>query len=144
MPIYEILIPKRDDWQKMRDKQKVPKGSAKVSIGDSIAAVHKSYSMNTLAQNIKDTDKLLSDLNTYLEMVKKKYPAFTADVTKVIKNSKVHLTNIKAVDLAKKAYPTLYNNANYLFIKTKTEEGAAKKIGVSFSSNSKALRIRLV
>jgi uncharacterized protein YqgV (UPF0045/DUF77 family) len=130
MPIYEIMVPKREDWQKLRDKQKptVPKGAAKVSIGDAIAAVHKSYSLATVDQNINDTTKLLGDLDKYMEAIKKKYPGFVADVTKVTKNTKIHLKTMEDIAAAKKVYPTLYNNANYLFIKLQKQEGAPKQI----------------
>jgi hypothetical protein len=54
---YKNPIPAREAWQKLRD-------DAKVSIGDAIAKVHKSYTPKTISANVKDTEQLIKDLTT--------------------------------------------------------------------------------
>jgi hypothetical protein len=83
--VYKMPIPTRKEWQTLRDKNKVPKGAAKVSIGDDIDAVHKTFSLATISSHQKATDKLLKDLDVYIATVKKKHPDFEAIVTKELK-----------------------------------------------------------
>jgi hypothetical protein len=59
-------VPTREQWQKLRDTAKVPRGAAKVSIGDSLAKVHKSLGLATVSANQKDTDQLIKNLDVYL------------------------------------------------------------------------------
>lgn len=78
-------IPTRTQWQVLRDQNKVPRGAAKVSIGDSLDAVHKSFSLPTMTKHQQATVKLINDVDAYLIVVKKKYPAFEAIVTRQLK-----------------------------------------------------------
>ncbi|HEY7008236.1 MAG TPA: hypothetical protein VH395_04815 [Jatrophihabitantaceae bacterium] len=75
----------RQEWQKLRDGNHVPKGAAKVSIGDDIAALHDSFNLATMSKHQAATTKLLKDLDVYLATIKPKYPAFEQVVTKQVK-----------------------------------------------------------
>ena len=107
---YRMPIPTRKEWQTLRDKNKVPKGAAKVSIGDDIDAVHKTYSLATMSSNQKATDKLVKDLDVYIATVKKKYPAFEAVVTKEVrKKATDHLRFVADQIKAKTEYYPRYS-----------------------------------
>lgn len=86
MPQYTMPIPDRKSWQQLRDKNNVPKGAAKVSIGDDLDAVHKSLSLTTLSKHEQALSKLLKDIDAYLIVIKSKYPKFEPIVTKELKN----------------------------------------------------------
>lgn len=102
---YQIPIPKREDWQKLRDGNKVPKGAAKVSVGDAIAAVYKSFSIKSVDQNLTDTEKLIQVLTSYMASIKAKYPNFEPIVNdKVKKKASSHLTFMKDIKKAKVEY----------------------------------------
>jgi len=45
---YDFPIPTRAEWQKIRDGAKVPKGAAKVSIGDAIEKAHKTFTPDSI------------------------------------------------------------------------------------------------
>lgn len=126
MPLYTMLIPSRTDWQKLRDGNHVPKGATKVSIGDAIEKVHKSYSLANLTNHKKDVEKLIADLITYAASVKKKYPAFEPIVnTKVKKKADDHLKLIKDIITAKAQYPQHYAEAVQVW--KEVNENPAKK-----------------
>jgi hypothetical protein len=108
MPKYDMLLITRGDWQKKRDAAKVPKGAAKVSIGDSIEKVHKSFGPATLGANIKDTEQLIKNLDAYTDATKAKYPNFQAEVKKVRLGAKGHLDTMKNIEEAKVAFYPRY------------------------------------
>ena len=74
----------------MRDAAKVPEGAGTVNMGESIAKVHKSFAENSLAANVKDTDELIKNLDTYQTKTKVKYPTFQAQVKKVQEKAVAH------------------------------------------------------
>lgn len=91
MPLYDIPIPDRNAWQTLRNNAHVAKGAAKVSIGDDIAAVYKTFSMATLSKNLDATKKLIDDLDkSYLPAIKKKYPQFEKVVTAQVRKQAVN------------------------------------------------------
>lgn len=107
---YKMPVPTRKEWQTLRDKNKVPKGAAKVSIGDDIDAVHKTFSLATISSNQKATDKLVKDLDVYITTVKKKYPAFEGIVTKEVrKKATDHLRFLADQVKAKTEYYPRYS-----------------------------------
>ena len=110
MPKYDILVPTRDEWQKARDGAKVPKGATKVSIGDSIAAVHKSFKPESLAKNVQDSITLIKNLDTYMAQTKAKYPAFEATVKKFRKKADDHKAVISQIIDAEMQYPAKYKS----------------------------------
>jgi len=109
MPKYDMPVITRGDWQKKRDAAKVPKGAAKVSIGDSLEKVHKSFGPTTLSANIKDTEQLLKNIDAYMDATKTKYPNFQADVKKIRLVVKGHLDTMKSIQEARVAYYPRYS-----------------------------------
>ena len=132
MPLYNILVPTRGDWQKKRDAIPVPKGASKVSIGDSIDPVHKSFSLKTAAQNVKDTDKLLANLAVYRSAVEKKYPKAVPVVDKIVKDAKSHKKVMEDIAKAHAGYLAVVRNAETVFIQGERTKWAAgtKPLGV--------------
>jgi hypothetical protein len=121
MPDYIHPVLTREAWQKLRKnppKWDVPKGAAKVSIGDAITAVHKPLSLATIDQNIKDTEKLIASLTTYIDTIKKnsKYAPFATEVEKVKKRAGHHLQSMKNIASKKSTYQKDYNNASYILV----------------------------
>jgi hypothetical protein len=95
---YVNPIPTRAEWQKLRDGAKVPKGAAKVSIGDSIEKAHKTFTPGTISANVKATEQLIKDLDAYIAATKTKYPGFESVVKdKVRKKAASHLTFLKDI-----------------------------------------------
>src|ERR1700752_268649 len=110
---YQMPIPKRDAWQTLRDNNKVPKGAAKVSVGDAIAAVHKSFDIKTTDKNIAGTENLIKVLDSYLATVKTKYPKFEDVVKKnVRKKAENHLIFMKDIKKAKMEYYPRYSKVD--------------------------------
>jgi hypothetical protein len=89
MPKYDMPIPTRQEWQKLRDTNKVPKGAAKVSIGSAIEKVHKTFGLSSVSKNQAATAQLIQDVDAYLVTIKKKYPAFEPIVTRQVRNKAV-------------------------------------------------------
>lgn len=85
MPQYEMPIPTRQQWQKLRDRNKVPAGIAKASIGDSIDSVHKTFTLATMSKHQQAVIQLLRDADSYLVVVKKRFPAFEQTVTRELR-----------------------------------------------------------
>jgi hypothetical protein len=85
MPQYQMPVPTRQQRQQLRDRNKVPQGAAKVSIGDDIEAMRKTFGLSTMSKHQAATAQLLKDLDLYIATVKKKYPAFEQIVTKELK-----------------------------------------------------------
>ena len=106
--MYKIPIPTRADWRKIRDEQKVPKGAAKVSVGDTLDKVHKSFSLKTLSVHINDLHTLDIVMGMYTESIKTKYPKFPAVIkTKVLTPLKTHRDTMNEIVLQKtKWYPS--------------------------------------
>ncbi|MFY9476480.1 MAG: hypothetical protein WAQ08_02235 [Aquabacterium sp.] len=128
MPLYDILVPTRKQWQDKRDAAKVPKGAAKVSIGDSIDPVHKSFSIKTAAKNVQDTEKLLNNLETYKKAVEKKYPKFVADIDKIMKGTRAHKKTMEDVAKAEAGYLKQVRNTEAIFIFGKNNKWPEKVI----------------
>ena len=128
MPKYDMPLLTRSDWQKKRDTAKVPKGAAKVSIGDSIEKVHKSFGPNTLSANIKDTDQLVKNLDAYMNETKTKYPGFQAEVKKVRLVAKGHLDTMKSIEEARVAYYPRYSAMVETYKKVKNDQLKADKL----------------
>lgn len=106
---YDFPIPTRAEWQKLREAAKVPKGAAKVSIGDSIEKVHKSFTPETISANVKDTELLITNIDAYINQTKAKYAAFEAVVkTKVRKPAANHLAFLKDYVKARTEYYPRY------------------------------------
>ena len=85
MPKYDVPVPTRVNWQKLRDTNHVAKGATKVSLGDSIARVHDTFSLATISKNQQATVQLLKDVDVYIAGITAKYPAFVPIVTKNVK-----------------------------------------------------------
>ena len=128
MPAYDMLVPTREQWQTIRDTAKVPKGAAKVSIGDSIAAVHKSFTPDTLSKNVKDTEQLIKDLDTYITQTKAKYPAFEAEVKKVRKKALDHQKAMESILKARELYYPRYSATLEAYKQVKSGNGKPDKI----------------
>jgi uncharacterized short protein YbdD (DUF466 family) len=96
----------RAEWQKLRDGAKVPKGAGgRVSIGDSIEAVHKSYSAATVTKNEAATQQLIRDIDSYVAAIKTKHPTFAPVVIKKLRAGAVsHLALLKTINAAKTDY----------------------------------------
>lgn len=62
----------RAQWQKERDKAGVPKGAAKVSMGDAIDRFHKANAKG-VRDGVKAAQSLQKDLQAYKTAVQKKY-----------------------------------------------------------------------
>lgn len=126
-----MLIPSRKAWQDLRDANHVPKGAAKVSIGDDIKDVHESYSLAKVAKHKTDVVKLIADLTTYVTTVKKKYPAFEAIVnSKVKKKADDHLKIINDIIAAKTRYPGDYAQAVTVWNGVKNATQTTKALAV--------------
>jgi hypothetical protein len=134
--IHPVLS--REDWQKKRKnppKWDVPKGVSKVSIGDAIAAVHKPLSLAKIDENVKDAEKLVAALTTYIDTIKKnpKYAPFAPEVEKIKKQAGFHVQSMKNIQAKKAEYPKKMNEANYIYAQlfrknpdTKPKDLAAK------------------
>ena len=85
MPQYSVPVPKREDWQKLRDKNHVAKGATKVNMGASIERVHDSFSLATISKNQQATVQLLKDVDVYIAGITAKYPTFVPIVTTNVK-----------------------------------------------------------
>lgn len=113
---YQMGIPTRAAWQKLRDNAKVPKGAAKVSIGDSIEKVHKSFQPTSLSVNIADTKKLIANLESYIKDTKTKHPKFEAVVrADVLNKATAHLAFLDSVIAAQMAYYNHYSAAKKIY-----------------------------
>lgn len=125
---YKNPIPSREVWQKLRDTNKVAKGAAKVSIGDSIAKVHKSFAPDTISTNLKDTEQLIKDLDVYIAAIKKKYPDFETIVNdKVKKKAQSHERFLNDIVKAKTEYYPRYKEANETWKTLKNGGGGTPK-----------------
>jgi hypothetical protein len=126
---YKVPIPNRKEWQTLRDKNKVPKGAAKVSIGDDIDAVYKTFSLATMSSHQKATDKLVKDLDVYIATVKKKYPAFEAVVTKELKKkADAHLRFVSDEIKAKTEYYPRYSGVQTAYKDLTAGKGKPKDV----------------
>jgi len=126
---YKNPIPTREEWQKIRDNAKVPKGAAKVSIGDSIAKVHKTFTPTTVSANVKDTEQLITNLDAYTNQTKTKYPAFEAIVkTKVRKPAAAHLAFLKDIVKARVEFNPRYTAALNAYKDVKAGKAQPKAI----------------
>jgi hypothetical protein len=126
---YTYPIPKREDWQKIRDGAKVPKGAAKVSIGDSLEKVSKSFTPDTIGANVKATEQLIKDLDSYTASIKAKYPAFETVVKdKVRKKAVSHLAFLKDIEKAKGEYYPRYSEALETYKELKGGTGKPKDL----------------
>jgi hypothetical protein len=123
---YTMPIPTRAQWQAIRDGAHVPKGAAKVSVGDSIEKVHKSFKPDTISANLKDTETLITNLDSYINATKVKYPAFEAVVKDKVRKKVVnHQAFLKDIVKAKTEYYPRYNEATEMYKKVKN--GGAEK-----------------
>lgn len=112
-PTYHMPIPDRKAWTKIRDDLHVPSGaSKKADIGPKIEAVHKSFSPTTISKNLKDTEELLADLDTYLNDIKTKYPKAVDPIKKQVR-SKVsqHKAFLSDIVKARTEYHPRYTQA---------------------------------
>jgi hypothetical protein len=126
---YTYPIPKREDWQKIRDGAKVPKGAAKVSIGDSLDKVHKSFTPDTISANEKATEQLIKDLDVYIAAIKPKYASFEAVVKdRVRKKAVSHLAFVKDIVKARVEYYPRYSEAQETYKSLKGGAGKPKDL----------------
>jgi|GEM_PF-4606587 len=121
MAIHKLAdyIMSRDDWKKKRDgaPYNVPKSAVSgVSIGDSIAAVYKSFALDTAEKNLKDAEKLCTNLDTYSKKVKVKHAKFATDIVdKLLKKAKQHKDVMADVVSALKQKDQKLADAGYAF-----------------------------
>ncbi len=134
MAKYEMPVPTRGEWQQLRDGAHVKKGAAKVSIGDSIEKVHKSFAPDKVATNIADTQKLVNNLDSYMNDTKAKYPAFQDKVKTVRKHAANHLAFMQDMQKAKNLYPTRYATALQEYNTLKAHGGKPSKLGSALES----------
>ena len=126
---YTYPIPTRDQWQKLRNDAKVPKGAAKVSIGDAVEKAHKSFTPDTIGANAKATEQLIKDLDVYTAAIKAKYPAFETIVKdKVRKKAVSHLAFVRDIEKARGEYYPRYNEARETFKGLKNGTGKPKDL----------------
>lgn len=118
---YVNPIPTRDAWKKLRDDAHVPKGAAKVSIGDAIDKARNTFTPDTISANVKATEQLIKDLDSYTAATKKKYPDFEAVVKdKVKKKATNHLAFLQDIVKARTEYYPRYNEAQETYKALKT------------------------
>jgi hypothetical protein len=79
-------VPSRAWWQRLRDKHKVKKGAAKVSIGDSIDKVHKVYNKDPhdIPSIAKQMQVLIKDFESYKAAIKKDHADLVSEIDKQI------------------------------------------------------------
>ena len=107
MATFPTLTMTRADWQRLRDKHKVPKGAAaKVSIGDALELVTKTATMPTIAKHEAATVALIKDLDLYAKSLKGgKHAAFaTVVLDKVQDPAKNHLKLLQTRKIAAGGY----------------------------------------
>ena len=85
MPKYEMPVPTRQQWQRLRDAAKVPAGISKANVGEALDAVHKSFSLPTMSKHQQAVVQLQRDVETYLVVAKKRYPSFEPVVNRELK-----------------------------------------------------------
>lgn len=132
-PMYAYPIPTRAQWQTLRDSNHVPKGAAKVSIGDALDKAEKSFSLDTLQANAKATDDLIKALTSYMATVKTKYPAFEKIVDmKVKKKAESHKRFLDDMVKAKVEYYPRYTAVSQAFNNAKNGSGTVKQLKDAF------------
>lgn len=125
---YTMPVPTRAQWQTLRNSNKVPKGAAKVSIGDDIEKVHSTFSIDTIDANMKATQKLITDLNSYMTATHAKYPNFQNVVkNQVQKKAENHLRFLEDIVKAKTEYYPRYSEAVQTFKSVRDGNGATPK-----------------
>jgi hypothetical protein len=120
-------IPTRDEWKTMRDKQKVPMGAAKVSIGKAIDVFYTSWNAHKLDQNLTDTRQLIANLATYVVAVRQKYPTFVASVEKIKRGAENHKAQLEEVIRAKTQYYPRYEQLSKALLQVKIKAPGAPK-----------------
>jgi enolase len=145
--IYQTMIWNRDRWVKERDDTKngpVPKGAAKVSMGDAIKKFHAAAAKG-LKEGHKEAGELKKTIASYKSAIKVKYPVFHKLIeTKLEKNLDSYLTEGKKVLDGVKDYPNLRAAASTAILVTGSEfhlwekAGSKGKFTPSNLSNAKA------
>ncbi len=131
MALYTCLVPKREDWQKLRDgaTPKVPKGAVmSVSIGDDIAKVYEAFNADLVDKGIEKTEKLIKDLDKYKEAIKKKYAHFVPSVEKVKKKAGDHLKVLQDIRTAKAQLPNYVGTAQQTHFDVKAARATTKEL----------------
>jgi hypothetical protein len=106
----------RDQWQKARaDTAKnggvVPKGAARVSIGDGLDTFHKA-NKKSVADGIKAATALKKDIQVYKKAVKDKYPKWYTRVEKQVEyNLDAYLDDTSRLPTYVNAYKQRRNKA---------------------------------
>jgi hypothetical protein len=107
----------RTDWQTARaDKNKngmvIPKGAARVSIGDDLDKFHAANAKG-VREGIKAAQALKKDVTVYKAAVKTKYPKWYIRVEKQIEyNVDAYLSDTAMLPTYVKTYAARYNAAN--------------------------------
>src|SRR3954447_8287798 len=73
----------RQQWQKERDTAKVPKGAARVSMGDAIEKFHKANAKG-VREGVAAAQALKKDLEAYKAAVKTKYKPWHDRIVKML------------------------------------------------------------
>ncbi|QEL20525.1 hypothetical protein [Limnoglobus roseus] len=112
--VYVDLIWKRDKWVAERDKKEngpVPKGAAKVSMGDALAKFHEQAPKGPKVA-LKSAEDLKKAIVSYKEAIKSKYPKFFTQVEKLEKNVDSYVTAAKQIVDRLANYATLRQKAS--------------------------------
>jgi disulfide oxidoreductase YuzD len=120
-------IPTRAEWKTIRDKQKVPTGAAKVSIGKTIDSFYASWNEHKLDQNLTDTRQLIANLITYVAAVRPKYPTFVASVEKIKRGAEDHKKQLEEVIRAKTLFYPRYEQITKALLQVKIKAPGAPK-----------------
>jgi hypothetical protein len=82
------VIPTRDQWKAFRDRNKIPQGAGKISIGDALDKIQKSLASIKRADDLKNAERpietLIRGLESYKESIRRKYPNFVPEVDKFL------------------------------------------------------------
>lgn len=117
MPTFQTFTPTRAEWQKLRDKHKVPQGAVpKISIGADLELVTKTAAIGTIAKHEAATVALMKDVDLYVKALKGgKHAAFATVVTDKVKGPATN--QLKLLQERKAAvgqYPAAWNSAQKL------------------------------
>lgn len=130
--VYQNLIWSRERWVKERDDKKngpVPKGAAKVSMGDAIKKFHTAAAKG-LKEGLKEAGELKKTIATYKAAIKVKYPVFHKLIeTRLEPNLNSYLTEGQKVMDGVKDYAKLREAASTAVLVVATEFHLWEKAG---------------
>jgi hypothetical protein len=137
---FEVQVYTREKWQKKRDEAKVPKGAAKVSMGDALDKFHKAAAkgFDQGEAEAKNLEKAIAD---YKKQIDKKYADFVKKVVGQIEfNLDQYTTYCKQRQTARDNFNNAYKVIRGLWPSLKTTYAKWKEAGSQGSFKDKDIK----